>query len=1151
MLAYPHPWAGQSLTEGCIQPADRPPIGSVRHWLIVDHDLPVEMRGERVSGTAVRRSASVGLGVTSLLVATLAQVTMSPPPAQAAPQVYSYTGSAQLYVVPPGVTSIQVTLKGAGGLTVSGGGTGGEGGEVSATVAVQPGESLMFVVGGQGLDNAGSFNGGGRPGGGGATDIRRPTPATPLNTASSCAYDFNCGLGEQIIVAGGGGGGGNTAGSDGGDGGNSGTGGTAGNLSGGNATGGGGATQGAGGTAGTGTVTGPGQSAGSGAGTRGYGGANGWAVGAFGGGGGGGYFGGGQGGQSTNGIGGNIGAGGGGGGSSWAGGSGVSNATFQTGGTQGHGSITVDPPSAIQGASFGFTGSAQTYTVPSDVTELSVRITGGGSAAQGDTVYGRLPVTPAQVVQINIGSSAVPVSSFNGAFSGGSGGWNGGGNSSQTSTVGALGGGGASDIRVSPYTLDDRVVVAGGGGGCYSFWCPGNGWNIGKGGQEIAGPGGTSFRNSGDIWYGGGSLTRGGAWLLPPSGTGGDDTSAPVATVGAFGVGGSGDSGGGGGYWGGAGGSAGGGGSSYASVTGPDPTRQGVGNVLGAAGAPFQHDRGGSSGDGIAVITAMPIGVTTSAQQVGYTSAFIRGSINPKYLASTPTVFYSTNQTTVTNGGGSSAAVTGPGASPVLAGDEMQAVSGSITGLTAGTTYYYRVCAQSVAGNGCGAVQSFTTVASGFPYFTADSPDDSGVVGSAYTSYTFAASSSPSSAIGFGLASGTLPPGLTFDDSTGVLSGTPTTAGTYSFAIRATNANGTTTTSTITITIAAPPSAPVSVIAAPGNASATVSWSPPSSPGTYPVTSYQVTASPGGQSCLTSSTSCTISGLTNGTTYTFTVVALSGAGWGASAASGPVTPSANPAPTPAPGPQPLPAPLPPGGSSLTVNGVPQTVSVTPNTQSNGLRVSGDDFELNLDGLGPDGQPLDLGPDGVLILNQERQATSSGRGFLGRSDIDLYIDPPVAAAVPRALRSTGLYVGTIVTDSAGAFNGVVTLPDSLTAGDHVLQAVGLTASGQSRAVSIGVRVTAWIQLNQGTRTADGRHDRIRTTGDSAGILAGTRVTPWIRYSGQDSFVQGKATITIAPDGSFRWTRQIRKDKAVTAYISYAAIESNRVTWAKVR
>jgi hypothetical protein len=270
----------------------------------------------------------------------------------------------------------------------------------------------------------------------------------------------------------------------------------------------------------------------------------------------------------------------------------------------------------------------------------------------------------------------------------------------------------------------------------------------------------------------------------------------------------------------------------------------------------------------------MPIGVTTSATQIGYTSAFIRGSINPKFLASTPTVYYSTNQTTVANGGGSSAAVSGPAGAPVLAGDFTQAVSGSITGLSAGTTYYYRVCAQSVAGNGCGAVQSFTTVASGFPYFTADSPDDSGVVGSAYTSYTFAASSSPSSAITYALASGSLPTGLSFDDSTGVLSGTPTSAGTYAFTIRATNSTGTTTTSSITITIAAnptppvppapvPPSAPNSVVATPGNASASVSWTPPTSSGSYPVTSYQVTAAPGGQSCLTSSTTCIIGGLTN------------------------------------------------------------------------------------------------------------------------------------------------------------------------------------------------------------------------------------------------------------------------------------------------
>jgi hypothetical protein len=227
------------------------------------------------------------------------------------------------------------------------------------------------------------------------------------------------------------------------------------------------------------------------------------------------------------------------------------------------------------------------------------------------------------------------------------------------------------------------------------------------------------------------------------------------------------------------------------------------------------------------------------------------------------------------------------------------------------------------------------------------------------------------------------------------------------------------------------------------------------------------------------------------------------------------------------------------------------MTVAPNPTANGLQVTGDDFELKLDGLGPDGQPLDLGPDGVLILNEERQASSSGRGFLGRSDVDLYIDPPVASRTSRSARSSGLYVGTIVTNGTGEFSGTVTLPDSIAAGDHVLQAVGLTATGQSRAVSIGVRVTAWIELEQGTRKSEGRHDRISTVGDSAGIAAGTRLMPWIRYSGQDEFTQGTASITVRSDGSFTWKRLIRKDKSVTAYISWTDIESNRVTWAKVR
>lgn len=90
-----------------------------------------------------------------------------------------------------------------------------------------------------------------------------------------------------------------------------------------------------------------------------------------------------------------------------------------------------------------------------------------------------------------------------------------------------------------------------------------------------------------------------------------------------------------------------------------------------------------------------------------------------------------------------------------------------------------------------------------------------------------------------------------------------------------------------------PASAPLNVQASAGDSSASVSWVAPASPGSFPVSTYQASASPGGQTCLTTTTSCTFTGLTNGTAYTFTVWALTGAGWSASSApSNAVTPSA-------------------------------------------------------------------------------------------------------------------------------------------------------------------------------------------------------------------------------------------------------------------
>jgi hypothetical protein len=93
--------------------------------------------------------------------------------------------------------------------------------------------------------------------------------------------------------------------------------------------------------------------------------------------------------------------------------------------------------------------------------------------------------------------------------------------------------------------------------------------------------------------------------------------------------------------------------------------------------------------------------------------------------------------------------------------------------------------------------------------------------------------------------------------------------------------------------------APTGVSAVGGNSSATVTWNDPTGSNSA-VTGYIITSSPGGVTCTVTSataTSCVVSGLTNGTAYTFTITST-GTG-GSSTADGPtnaVTPAV-PAPT--------------------------------------------------------------------------------------------------------------------------------------------------------------------------------------------------------------------------------------------------------------
>src|SRR5690606_1811093 len=108
---------------------------------------------------------------------------------------FNFTGAQQTYVVPAGVTEVQIDAYGAQGAN-NGSSVGGNGGFISGVLSVTPGETLNIFVGGQnGFNGGGAAGTGGQVGfdgqnGGGSSDVRQ----------SGTAYI------NRIIVAGGGGG---------------------------------------------------------------------------------------------------------------------------------------------------------------------------------------------------------------------------------------------------------------------------------------------------------------------------------------------------------------------------------------------------------------------------------------------------------------------------------------------------------------------------------------------------------------------------------------------------------------------------------------------------------------------------------------------------------------------------------------------------------------------------------------------------------------------------------------------------------------------------------------------------------------------------------------------------------------------------------
>jgi gliding motility-associated-like protein len=191
---------------------------------------------------------------------------------------------------------------------------------------------------------------------------------------------------------------------------------------------------------------------------------------------------------------------------------------------------------------FNYTGSPQTWTVPPCVSSITVTVAGadggGNLGGNGAVVTATIPVTPGQVITVNVGASG---NSINGGYGGGG---NGFASTDGNVNYNSSGGGGASTVSVG----GTPVIIAAGGGGA------GGGSGIVAGG---AGGCATGIAGSNTFGFGGapGTQVAGGVGGTPWAGT------PPGGSNGSLGQGGNGGlwqtasgGGGGGGYYGGGGG---------------------------------------------------------------------------------------------------------------------------------------------------------------------------------------------------------------------------------------------------------------------------------------------------------------------------------------------------------------------------------------------------------------------------------------------------------------------------------------------------------------------------------------------------------------------------------------------------------------------
>jgi alpha-tubulin suppressor-like RCC1 family protein/serine protease inhibitor ecotin len=278
------------------------------------------------------------------------------------------------------------------------------------------------------------------------------------------------------------------------------------------------------------------------------------------------------------------------------------------------------------------------------------------------------------------------------------------------------------------------------------------------------------------------------------------------------------------------------------------------------------HNYSGQLGDGTTTDSTVPVSV-------------------PLYAGALDHLVLSPASTSISAGGSRAYTAEGFDASNNSLGDVTADTTFTID---SGTACPSKTCSGTVPGNhtvtGADATATGTATlhvnatAPGKPTGATATPGN----GSAVVSWTAPVDNGGSAITGYTVTS---TPGSYTCTTIGALSCTVSglTSGTsYTFTVHATNVagNGIESDASSSVTPATVPGKPTGATATAGNGSALVYWTAPVDNGGSTITGYTVTSSGDAKTCTSSATNCTVSGLTSGQPYTFTVTATNAAGTG-------------------------------------------------------------------------------------------------------------------------------------------------------------------------------------------------------------------------------------------------------------------------------